>query len=350
MKKLFLKGIACVLVIALGVMGLAGCSGNSNGATDSSQDNVADNGAPAEKTEITFCLDWTPNTNHTGLYVAQKMGWFDEVGLKVNIVQPPEDGATALVASGKAEFGIDFQDYLASAYGAENPLPVTAVATIIQHNTSGIISLKEKGISSPGKMEGHSYATAEMPIEQAVIKNVVEEDGGSVENIEYIPTFVQDIEAGLKNMVDSVWIYYAWDGITTEVKGMETNFFLFKDIKPEFDFYTPVIIANNDFLKNNPDVAKKFLAAAEKGYEYAIEHPQEAAEILLEEVPTLDKEIVVKSQEYLAGQYKDDEERWGYIDADRWNAFYKWVNENALVEKEIPMDFGFTNDYLSSVE
>ena len=48
---------------------------------------------------ITFVLDWTPNTNHTGLYVAQAKGYFEEVGLKVNIVQPPDDGAEVLVAS-----------------------------------------------------------------------------------------------------------------------------------------------------------------------------------------------------------------------------------------------------------
>lgn len=336
MRNLKKRIVAVVLVVAVFVLGMTGCTKKE------SETNAMD--------EVTFCLDWTPNTNHTGLYVAQKMGWFDEVGLKVNIVQPPEDGATALVASGRADFGIDFQDYLASAYGTENLLPITAVATIIQHNTSGIISLKEKGITSPGKMQGHSYATSEMPIEQAIIKHTVEAEGGSVDNIEYIPTFVQDIEVGLKTTADSVWIYYAWDGITTEVKGIDTNFFLFKDIKPEYDFYTPVIIANNDFLKNKPEVAKKFLAAVARGYEYAIEHPQEAAEILLEQVPTLDKEIVVKSQEYLAGQYKAEESRWGYIDPERWNAFYKWVNENELVEKKIPMNFGFTNDYLPSAE
>ena len=338
MRSLKNRIFAIVLVAVMLVLGVTGCAKKEQGAES------------AAMAEVTFCLDWTPNTNHTGLYVAQKMGWYEEAGLKVNIVQPPEDGATALVAGGKANFGIDFQDYLASAHGKEEPLPITAVATIIQHNTSGIISLKEKGITTPGKMQGHSYATSSMPVEQAIIKNLVEAEGGSVKNIDYVPTFVQDIEAGLKSQVDSVWIYYAWDGITTEVKGIDTNFFLFKDLKPEFDYYTPIIIANNDFLKEQPDVAKKFLEATAKGYEYAIENPKEAANILLEEVPTLDREIVEKSQEYLAGQYKAEEERWGWIDANRWNAFYQWLNENKLVEKDIPVDFGFSNEYLLGAE
>jgi len=108
-----------------------------------------------EKTKITVVLDWTPNTNHTGLYVAQKNGYFADNGLEVTIEQPPEDGAEALVASGKAQFGVSFQENVASALTADSPLPITAVAALIQHNTSGIISLKKNNITSPNDMAGH---------------------------------------------------------------------------------------------------------------------------------------------------------------------------------------------------
>ena len=107
-----------------------------------SANRAAENTTSAKKDleKITFVLDWTPNTNHTGLYVAQSKGYFEEAGLDVEIVQPPEDGAVVLVASGKAEFGVSFQDSLAPALEADTALPVTAVASVIQHNTSGIIS------------------------------------------------------------------------------------------------------------------------------------------------------------------------------------------------------------------
>ena len=103
-------------------------------------------GEKEETEKLTFVLDWTPNTNHTGLYVAQSLGYFEDQGLEVEIVQPPEDGANTLVASGKAQFGVSFQDSMAPGVAGDNALPVTAVAALIQHNTSGIISLKEKGI------------------------------------------------------------------------------------------------------------------------------------------------------------------------------------------------------------
>lgn len=302
-----------------------------------------------ELEKITFVLDWTPNTNHTGLYVAEEKGYFEDAGVDVEIVQPPEDGASALVASGKAQFGIDFQDSIAPAFASDDPLPVTAVATLIQHNTSGIISRKGEGMDRPKGMEGKTYATWDMEVEKAMIKNVVESDGGDYGKINMIPSNVTDEVTALKSkQVDAIWVYYAWGGIATEVKNLPTDYFAFKDINPVFDYYTPVIVANNDFLEEKPDTAKAFLSAVKKGYEDAIADPKEAADILCEAAPELDKELVLASQEWLADQYKAEVEQWGYIDPARWDAFYKWLGDNELIEQEIPAGFGFSNDYLES--
>lgn len=300
-----------------------------------------------ELEKLTFVLDWTPNTNHTGLYVAQEKGYFAEEGLEVEIVQPPEDGADALVASGKAQVGVSFQDTMAPGVVGENELPNTAIAAVVQHNTSGIISRKGEGMDRPKGMEGKKYATWDAPIEKAMVENVVEQDGGDFSKVELIPSTVTDEVSALKSQsVDAIWVFYAWAGIATEVAGLETDYFAFKDINPAFDYYTPVIIANNDFLEEEPDTAKAFLRALKKGYEFAIEDPDGAAQILCEASPELDVELVKASQEYLADQYQADAERWGYIDPERWNAFYTWLNENGLSETEIPENTGFSNDYL----
>lgn len=301
-----------------------------------------------ETEKITFVLDWTPNTNHTGLYVAEEKGYFEEAGIEVEIVQPPEDGAEALVASGKAQFGVSFQDTLAPAFATDSPLPITAVATLIQHNTSGIISRKGEGMDTPKGMEGHKYATWDAPIEKAMIQNVVEKDGGDFSKVELIPSTVTDEYSALKSkQVDAIWVYYAWAGIATQVKGLQTDYFAFKDINPVFDYYTPVVIANNSYLQQHKDTTKTFLNALKKGYEDAIANPQEAGEILLKYAPELDKDIVLESQKWLADQYKAEVEQWGYIDASRWNAFYNWLSEHGLTEQAIPENTGFTNDYLS---
>lgn len=332
-KIVMKRRILSILIIAVVMtLGLSGC------------------GSTAENTElekVSFVLDWTPNTNHTGIYVAQELGYFEEAGLEVEIAQPPEDSSVALVASGKADFSISFQDSLSAALAGDEPMPVTAVAAVIQHNTSGIISREGKGMDRPKGLEGHSYATWNGAIELATLEEVVKADGGDFSKVEMIPSTVTDEVTALKtDSVDSIWIFYGWAGVKTELEGLATDYFAFKDIDPVFDYYTPVIIAGNEFLENNPDTAKAFLAAASKGYQYAIENPAEAAGILSAAVPELDPELVKASQEYLADQYQADAEYWGQIDAERWNAFYKWVNENGLVEGKVPLDTGFTNDYL----
>lgn len=297
-------------------------------------------------TEITMVLDWTPNTNHTGLYVAQEKGYFKGAGLKVSIVQPPDNGATDLVASGGAQFGIDFQDTLAAAFSSDSPLPVTAVAAVLQHNTSGLISLKEKGIDSTRKLEGHSYATWDSPIEQKTLEYVVQKDGGNFDKVNLISTYVEDIVAALNADIDSVWIYYGWDGIKCKQAGLDTNYLAFRDMDEIFDYYSPVIIANNEYISQNPDITRAFLSAVKKGYEDAAKDSEEAAEILCKNVPELDETLVKESQKYLSEQYIADADSFGIIDAERWNRFYNWLNENELVTNEIPENTGFTNDYL----
>lgn len=330
--------IAILTILSLIALTLVGCG--------QQQDNTKPTPTPQEKKKITFVLDWTPNTNHTGLYIAKEKGYFDQAGLDVEIIQPPEGGALPLVAAGKAQFCVSFQEEIASAITSTNPLDVTAVGTILQHNTSGIISLKEDNIVSPKDMENKVYATWDAPVEKAILKKVIAKDGGNYDKVKMIPNTVTDVISALKSNVDAVWIYYGWDGVATKVKGLETNYFAFKDIDPVLDFYTPVIAASPAYLKDNSNTAKKFLAAAAKGYEDAIANPDEAAQILVKHAPEVDREIAKASQKFLADHYKAEVKQWGYIDASRWDNFYAWMYENQLIPKKLNPGTGFTNDYL----
>ena len=337
-----MKKLLSVIAVGAMVLALAGCGSNAGKEGTKKSAENADN---KELKEITLVLDWTPNTNHTGFYVALNEGYYEEEGLKVNIVQPPEDGATTMVASGQAQFGIDFQDYLPPVFTSKEKIPVTAVAALIQHNTSGIISLKEDNINTPKDLEGKNYATWDLPIEKAMMKNIVEADGGDFTKVKLIPEYVENEAAALQQDIDAIWVYYAWAGISTKQAGLETNMIYFKDITPEFDYYSPVIVSNTDWLADNPETAKAFLRATKKGYEFAINDPDAAAEILVKQVPELSIELVKESQEWLSPEYKSEVSRWGYIDQGRWDAFYKWLADNGLCDK-IPEGYGFTNEYL----
>ncbi len=299
-------------------------------------------------TPITFVLDWTPNTNHTGLYVALAKGWFEQAGLDVEVVQPPADGAEVLVAANHAQFGVSFQDSLAPALSGDTPLPVTAVAAVIQHNTSGIISRAGEGMDAPSGLAGHKYATWDLPVEKATIAHVMAADGGDFDAVELIPSTVTDEVSALQSRsVDAIWVFYAWAGIACETAGLDTDYFAFADIDPVFDFYTPVIIGSNEFLSQNPDAARAFLSVLARGYEFAVSDPKAAADILMEAAPELraNEDLVYASQQYLAGQYTADAARWGEFDQTRWAAYFSWLNENDLAQGLDP-NAGFTNDFL----
>ena len=295
---------------------------------------------------ISVVLDWTPNTNHTGLYAALEKGWFAEEGLTVTILQPPEDGALLLLGSGKAQFAIDFQETMGPAIAkSRDVLPVQAVAAIINHNTSGIMSLVKSGIKTPKDLEGKRFASWETPLVTAIIREIVENDGGDFSSVVMIPNFATDAFSALETDIDAIWIYYAWDGIAAEVRATDIDYIDLGTLNARLDFYTPIIAANTNWLKNNSDAAKKFLRAVSRGYHFASENPQEAAEILLKHAPELNRELVMQSQEYLKTRYQGDAERWGEIDPGRWGNFYRWMYEKGLLEEDIG-EAGFTNDYL----
>ena len=327
--KLFLAGLAVV-----SLFGLAAC-GQSKSTSES------------KDKKIDFILDWSPNTNHTGLYVAKEKGYFKEAGVDVDIKLPPEDSTSDLIINGKAPFGIYFQDSMAKKLdkGAE----ITAVAAIVEHNTSGIISKKSAGINGPKDLAGKKYGTWNDPVELGMLKTLVESQGSKFDDVEKVPNndsnSITPIENGL---FDAAWIYHGWDGIMAQTQGMDTNFFYMKDYVKEFDYYSPVIIANNDYLKKNPDEAKKVLQAIKKGYQYAMEHPEEAADILIKNAPELKnkRDFVLASQKYLSEQYASDKDKWGQFEASRWNAFYKWAKDNDLVKNDLS-DKGFSNDYIN---
>lgn len=304
---------------------------------------------------ITISLDWTPNTNHTGIYVAEAKDYFAEAGLDVTIIQPAENSAVSLTASGQAQFGIDAQDTMAAALAIDEPLDVVAVAAILQHNTSGIISRAGEGLDTASGLVGKRYSTWNNPIELAMIEHLVTADGGQFADVTLIPNTVSDEAAALRsNQTDAIWIFYGWSGINAEQSGLDFDYYHFADLNPVFDYYTPLVIANQSFLDEHPEEAAAFISALSRGYNYAVDHPEEAANILIEGDDTGSlagaRELVQKSQAWISEQYKSGVEVWGQIDQARWDRFYTWLYEEGLIENELSPGSGFTNEFLPNEE
>ena len=347
------KCIAILLALSM-LFALAACSGEP-AVTDDEVGTTETASAEAGNenlTEITFALDWTPNTNHTGLYVAKALGYFEDAGLDVDIVFVDGSSSAQLCAAGTAQFAIEAQDTMAAALTGDEPLGITAVAAVLQHNTSGIISRAGEGLDTPLGLVGKTYSTWDSPIELAMLRSLVEQAGGDFDQVNLIPNVIVDEPGALAaGDTDAIWVFYGWGCINAEVQGFDFDYFAFSDLDPVFDYYTPVIIGNNDYMQANPEVTRAFLAAAKQGYEYAAQHPEEAAQILIDSDNTGSlqgsEELVRRSQEWISAQYIDDAASWGVFDAERWDAFYAWLWENELIETELPAGTGFTNEYLS---
>lgn len=332
----FKAGRSYSVVLLLLLMGMAISLMACQPKEDSKVDLKAENN---KLTDVVVSLDWVPNTNHTGLYVAQEKGYFKEQGLNVKIVQPSEDSASTLVANNRADFGIYFQPNMTSRL--EKGVPITAVAAILQHNPAGLLSLKSLGAKSPKDLNGKRYSTWEDPIDDATVAHVVGD------KLVKIPGEATDATVALRmNQFDYILAYYGWDGIHAKMQDVETNFFFLRDYEPIFDYYAPVIITNNKLLETNPELVKKTLAAMKKGYLYAAKNPEESADILVKYAPETNKELALASQKYISTQYLDDNGEWGKFDYNRWDRFYDWVYKQGLIEKPLPPQAGVTNDYL----
>lgn len=325
MKKFW---ISCAVVLLLF---LAACS-EENESNDQ------------ELTDVTLVLDWTPNTNHTGIYVAEEKGFFEDQGIDVEIIMPGESGPEQTVASGQAEFGISAQETITEA--RVQGIPVVSIGAIIQHNTSGFAAPKEYGIKSPKDFVGKKYGGWGAPVEAAVIDSLMKQEGASVDDVEIVNIGNTDFFTAVKRDIDFAWIYYAWTGIEAELRGEELDMLYLTDYSDKLDYYTPVIMTNEDMVNDNKEVVASFMKAVSEGYEFAIENPEEAADILLEHVPDLDEELVHASQEWLSPKYQDDADKWGQQSADIWRNYADWMYENELIDEELDVEAAFTNEFL----
>lgn len=351
------KGIAALAAVAI----LAGCGNNgsngggtsspaaspsgSGGASPSASASAsASSSAPASLGEVKVVLDWTPNTNHTGLYVAAAKGFWEKRGLKVDIVQPPESGSDAMVASGAAEFGVGAQEQLTLA--REQHIPLVSIAAIIQHNTSGFASPAEKNIKEPKDFEGHTYGGWGSPAEEAVIGSMMKQQGADVNKVNIVDAGTADFFTAVKKDIDFEWIFYAWTGIEAEQRGMKLNMIYLKDFDKRLDYYTPVLETSEKMIQNKPDVVRAFVEGAAEGYQYAIDHPDESADILLKAAPDLNADLVKASQEWLSPKYQDDASQWGLQKEEVWSGYGEFLKEHGVLKEDLDYGAMFTNDFL----
>lgn len=300
----------------------------------------------AETQEIKVTLDWTPNTNHTGIYVAKDMGYFADEGLQVDVVQPSKTTSIQLTASGKTEFGVSHQESVTMA--RDKDIPVVSIAAILQENTSGFAAPVDTGIDSVKDFENKKFGGWGMELYNKIIQSVMKERGADFSTVDFVNIGMTDfVTAARKGLADFFWIFYGWQGIHAKTEGLDFNYIPVTELSSTFNYYTPIFITSENVVRNRPELAKRFLNAVTRGYRYADKNPEESARILLEHASELDEDLVMKSQNYVSDEYSAGVDRWGTQEKSVWDDFTEWLYENELIEERIDVEEAFTNEFLS---
>ena len=299
-----------------------------------------------ELTPVTFMLDWVPNTNHTGIFVSDAKGYFEEAGLAVDIIQPGEVYPEAAVASGVTDFGISFQEMLTLARADD--VPIVSVAAVLQQNTSAFASAAALNVASPADFEGLRYGSFGTPFEAPTLEVLMKCAGADFSQLEIVNTGYADPLALIaESQIDMAWIFYGWQGFAAQQQGIDLNVVMMSDYFDCVpDYYTPVVIVSENTISDRPEVVKALVKALSRGYDFAIENPGKAADILLAAAPELDAELVRASQDWLSRYYQADAPRWGEQKKSVWQDYTDWMVEHGILASPISAADAFTNEFL----
>lgn len=281
---------------------------------------------PTAPQTVRLALDWVPNTNHTGIYVALAQGWYEEAGVALQILPygsvPPE----ALVTSGQAEVAVSSTEGVLGSVAAGEP--VVSVAAIMATNTAALAVLTDSGITRPSELDGKIYAAFGSTYEAPTIATILRHDGGTGEFRSALLD-VAGFDALLAGRADFVWIFEGWQGVQAKREGIDLTLFNFSDYGVP-DYYTPNLVSSASTIDAKADALEAFMAATARGYSYAAEHPAEAAELLIETAPAgsfPDPGLVRESQQFVSQYYAAPGEVWGQQRPKLWQGYQKLLLE-----------------------
>ncbi|MCS7076460.1 MAG: ABC transporter substrate-binding protein [Bacteroidia bacterium] len=299
---------------------------------------------------VKIALDWTPNINHVGFFIAKELGFYDDKQIQIQIQSPAEDNYQTTPGKklelGLVDFAIAPFETVISFNNKPNKAHFIAVFAILQEDLSCIVTLHNSGINSPKYLDGKTYASYKAKYEDHIVKQMVINDGGKGElNIIY-PDKLGIWNTVVSGQAQATWIFDNWEGIEASTKNIILNKFRLKDYGIPYG-YSPVIVTKMEYLINKREIYIDFIKATQKGYLYASQHSVPTLSILEKYLPKNDiQNIDLQKAFSITAPYFGNEQNCGIMSSERVNAFLSWLVKHNLESVQILTQKLFTNELI----
>ena len=302
------------------------------------------------KNEVNLYLDWTPNVNHIGFLVANELGFYKDLELRVQILDPSIDNYKVTPAKkvelGESDFALCPFESVISYRTKDKPFDLTAIAAILQKDLSAIAVIDSR-IKSPRYLDNKTYASYGARYEDLIVKQMIINDGGKGTVDFKYPEKLGIWETLVSKKQDSTWIFLNWEGIEAKNKNISLNYFKMRDFKIPYS-YSPVIVGSEKFCNEHQELVKKFLVATKKGFLFSISNKNEAVDILSKFIPGHESELNLEDALEETIKALLDNNSWGKIRESNINKFVNWLKENEIVESNLSIKHLFTNSFIPS--
>ena len=300
-----------------------------------------------EDTKVKLALDWYPNANHTGLYIALEKGYFKDENIAIEIYTP-SDPSTVLqtVGAGQDDFGISYQPDLILAKSKN--IPVKSVLAFVQHPLNIIMTLKESNITRPSDLKGKKIAYPGIPLNENLLDTLLKSDGlVGKEEVELINTGYDLVPPLIGKTVDAcLGCYLSHETIMAENEGYPVNVMRMEQWGVP-DYYELVLVASDEMVANNKDLVRRMTRAISKGYNDAISNPKEGIDNLIKSTnEEIDEAIEYPGVELLAPLWVDNNGKFGVQTEDKWATFSKWLYDTDQITSIPETNNLFTNEFV----
>ena len=297
--------------------------------------------------KIKLALDWTPNINHIGFFVAKEKGFYEENDVKVEFLTPDLDDyiitPAKKVEMNISDFGLCPTESLISFRTKKNPFILKGLMTIFQEDVSAIATVESNNILRPKHLDGRSYASYKARYEDKIVKKMIINDGGKGNLKIFYPKRLGIWNTLIENKYDSTWIFINWEGVEASKKNIDLELYKMSDFGIPYS-YSPILFSSSDYINNNSNTVKKFIESSRKGYTYCYENMDEAVSILNKFVPITDKGIDLIECLKISIDHFGSKENFGKIDLKKIDIFLKWLKDNNIENNSF-----IANDIISNI-